>query len=183
MSAGVRCFLALLPDAASRNALQRCQRALQSACFREAAGVRWVTADALHLTLRFLGPTQRLHIEPLTHALPTLARPLPPVRCERHALWGADARCALVAELAPDPRLLELARDCEAQARAAGFTPESRPFRAHVTLARLDSRAPHLPLSFTLPRIELTFDRLALMESTLGARGATYTPLASATLA
>ena len=61
---------------------------------------------------------------------------------------------------------------------AAGFDPDARPFRAHVTLGRFRERArrPHLP------EVDLgaaLLDRLVLFRSELKPSGAVYTPLAS----
>lgn len=178
-----RCFLALLADAASCEALLCCQEALQTSGWRNVPDIRWVAPDALHLTLRFLGNANPAQVRTLAHALPRLARRLPTLGCDRIALWGRGARRMLVAEVAAEAQLDALAQALEAQARAAGFTAESRTFRAHVTLARLAGNAlpAQAPLAAALGA--LTFDRLALMQSTPGPQGSTYTLLAGAALA
>lgn len=173
---GVRCFLALLPDAASRQALQRCRTTLERAV-AGAARVRWVEPAALHLTLRFLGTTSNAQVDYLKHMLPTLAHALPAITTRRYGIWPNRARPRmLVLELADDPDLSNLAHACETHARKAGFETEPRGFRAHLTLARLRPGCGFGILPNPPP--SLAFDAVALMRSSLTQPGATYTELA-----
>lgn len=177
--ADARCFLALLPDAASRTALQRCRDALERANSGAPRGMRWVEPAAMHLTLRFLGESGSAQIDYFKHMLPALARALPTIRARRYGIWPNRARPRmLVLELEADALLSQIAGECEMHARKAGFAPESRDFRAHVTLARL---RPGCALGILpSPPPAFTFDTLALMRSTLAQPVATYTELARA---
>ena len=178
----VRCFLALLPDAASRQVLQRCHATLERAVAGSARGVRWVEPAALHLTLRFLGAASNAQVEYFKHMLPTLAPALPAIATRRFGIWPNRARPRmLVLELADDRDLSDLVLECETQARKAGFAPEPRGFRAHVTLARLRPGCGFGILPNPPP--SLTFDAVALMRSRLAQPGATYTELARVPLA
>ena len=177
-----RCFLALLPDAASRAALQRCRESLERANSGAPRGMRWVESTALHLTLRFLGTSGSAQIDYFKHMLPTLARALPAIDARRYGIWPNRARPRmLVLELETDALLSQLASECEMHARKTGFAPESRDFRAHVTLARL---RPGCALGILPnPPVAFTFDTIALMRSTLAQPAATYTELAREALA
>lgn len=176
-----RCFLALLPDSASRDALLRCRRALEASRGGAARGVRWLDAASLHVTLRFLGDSTRAQVEFLKHMLPALARPLPVLDARRCAIWPNRARPRLlVLELDAPGALLALARESEELARKAGFDPEPRTFRAHLTLARLrPGCALQIP---AVPFPSLAFESLSLMQSEHQANGARYQPLASVAL-
>ncbi|HEX7348988.1 MAG TPA: RNA 2',3'-cyclic phosphodiesterase [Rhodanobacteraceae bacterium] len=175
---GVRCFLALLPDAASRSALQHCRDQFDGSGSQGAHGVRWLDSSALHTTLRFFGSADPAQCAHLQHALPALACGLPRTAARRYAIWPNRARPRLlVVELVAPVALSTLAHACETLARSAGFAAELHPFRAHLTLARL---RPGCVLA--LPQLEplsLRFDTLALMQSHLGTSGATYQPLAT----
>lgn len=179
--ADARCFLALLPDAPGKAALQRCRESLEHANSGAPRSVRWVEPAALHLTLRFLGASATAQIEYFKHMLPALARALPPIDARRYGIWPNRSRPRmLVLELEADASLSQLANECEVHARKAGFAPEPREFRAHVTLARL---RPGCALGILPnPPPALTFDTLALMRSTLALPAATYTELARASL-
>jgi 2'-5' RNA ligase len=172
-----RCFLALLPDDASRAVLQRCREALERANSGAPRGLRWVEPGALHLTLRFLGASGSAQIDYFRHMLPTLAHALPAIGARRYGIWPNRARPRLlVLELAADDALSRLAAECDTHAHKAGFAPEPREFRAHVTLARL---RPGCALGILPnPPPALIFDTIALMRSTLAPPASTYTELA-----
>ncbi len=174
---GVRCFLALLPDAESLRALQRCREALEATSGGGARGVRWIDAHALHLTLRFFAAANPAQLGQLKPALPPLACALPAIGARRCAIWPNRVRPRLLTlELDAPPALLALARACEMLAHQAGFAPEPRSYRAHVTLARL---RPGCPLATPpLPPTRLSFDTLALLASEPSAAGSRYRPLA-----
>lgn len=181
-SGETRCFVALLPDAASRQILQRCRETLARSIAGIARGVRWVEPPALHLTLRFLGASAPAQIAYLKHQLPTLAPALPAIASRRYAIWPNRARPRLlVLELESEPRLVALADDCEVHSRKAGFAPEGRGFRAHVTLARLRPGCAFGILPN--PPATITFDSVALMQSKLTQPTATYVELAREMLA
>jgi len=142
-------------------------------------GARWIRAEGIHLTLRFLGSTSPERIERLRPALVAAAAACPPssvsvsglgtfpVRGSPRVLWlGVDLPTDVVA----------LQSACEEAAAAAGFPRETRPFRAHLTLARFKERVPR-PL---LPEADLGRARvgpLVLFLSQTRPDGAVYTPL------
>ena len=87
-----------------------------------------------------------------------------------------------VAEGAADLRAL--AEAVEAETVAAGLEPESRPFAAHLTLARARHRdgaaLPELPLPPSLEAWRAA--ELVLYRSRLGRAGSVYEPLRTLTL-
>ncbi len=183
MSAGesVRCFVALDLGPAPREAL----RDLQARLRPRLGAVRLVRPEGIHLTLRFLGPSSPSRLERLRPDLAAAAAACPP--CEVHVRGigtfparGSPRVLWLGIEL-PQP-LLALQQACERAARAAGFEPEPRSFRAHLTLGRWRERAsrPELP-EVDLGRTRL--DTLTLFRSELRPDGAVYTPLARFPLA
>lgn len=173
---GARCFIALLPDAASMETLLACRKALADCMPGAARRLRWIDRNALHLTLRFLGPASASQQEQLAGALPDLSRPLHPLATRRYGIWPNRARPRLlVLELARDTALLQLADACELQVRTAGFAPEIRPFRAHITMARLRPGCAFGQLP--MPPPTLAFDSVSLMQSRLTQPSATYREL------
>jgi 2'-5' RNA ligase len=108
-------------------------------------GCNWVPEENIHLTLRFLGETDRGRLAAVTREAeavflgvqaPRLVLAGPgvfPPRGKRSLILWAGLQGDLEA-------LARLARDLEEAARAAGFSPESRGFRPHVTLARIEAR-------------------------------------------
>lgn len=176
-----RCFLALLPDAAGRAALQRGGVEAARAVAGDARSVRWTEPGALHLTLRFLGASTPAQVDHVQRALLNLGRALPKIAARRYGIWPNRARPRmLVLELEGKPALAALAAECEELSCAAGYEPERRDFRAHVTLARL---RPGCAFGTSpTPHFGVGFDRIALMESTLGRPTAVYAAIASAAI-
>lgn len=157
--------------------------------------VRWVRLDGLHLTLRFLGPTPETRIGPTTEAVQATVRsdgaPTPfdvvlrgagafPERGRPRTIWIGVAEGV--------PVLDALAVRLSETLRSAGWAPETRPFRPHLTLARSDGLAAgplvaqRLMAAMAERSIAFTADRLVLFESRTGGGPARYVPLATATL-
>ena len=149
--------------------------------------VRWVRFDGLHLTVRFLGitPVERLGVVGAAVAAVAAAQPpfgvsiqgagaFPNVRRPR-ALWlGVEDGAT---------ELAALSRATNAELAAAGWPPDDRPFRAHLTLARSDgvragpATAAALIAASAAFRVSFTADRLVLFESRTGGGPARYEAL------
>ncbi|RME25966.1 MAG: RNA 2',3'-cyclic phosphodiesterase [Deltaproteobacteria bacterium] len=109
------------------------------------ARIKWVRPGNMHITLKFLGEIATASVEPLGRALRKelgAVRPFDielagcgsfPPRGRPRVLWVGVREGA--------ERLKELAERVEDACAGLGFARESRPFRAHLTLARVkDSR-------------------------------------------
>lgn len=146
-------------------------------------GPRFAREEGLHLTLKFLGDVPR-------DALPgLLARAASRLQREepfQASLAGAgafpNARAARVLWVGVGEgagRLAALARKLEAAGRAIGAPRERRPYRAHLTLARL--RQPRAVALERLPAPDpcsFSVEEVVLYESRLSSSGAIYSPLA-----
>jgi RNA 2',3'-cyclic 3'-phosphodiesterase len=182
-----RCFVALAPDAATRDAF--------AAMPIGAAAARRVPVDQLHLTLAFLGSLREEKGGLLAAALPSVVIPLPTLIAERFEYWPSrlHPRLAVLAFAACDA-LTELETRVRSLIAGLGLPiDDHRPFRPHVTLARMprDAKpvAPELsPDANPYPHGAAAgnaigpsrFDTLTLYSSTLARRGARYHALASA---
>ena len=188
---GRRLFIALpLPEDAAAAVRSIVDEVRAEPLPDRARDVRWVRLDGLHLTLRFLGPTPDDRLAPLARAVETVASGTPgPIDIELggagtfppggrpRALWlgiadGADA-------------LGELADRLSTELATAGWDPDHRPFRAHLTLARSDGigAAPmvagRLVRAIAERRIPARIDRLGLFESVTGGGPARYVAVTS----
>lgn len=149
-------------------------------------GARWTPKEQLHLTLRFLGDTEPSRIRPLLDELGKVtAEPIP---LRLHGLDAFPSRRkprVLVARLEESRELASLQRSVEAAARAAGAPADDRPFRPHVTLARLKagrSAALNALLATTGPDRTFTLAEFSLYSSELRPAGAVHERLAAFTL-
>jgi len=146
--------------------------------------VRWTRAEALHVTLRFLGATQEDRVRPLATALRRETAAFAPFAVQLSALAGfphARRPRVIVLELDDEPTgaLAELAAAAERAAVAAGFAPETRPFRAHLTLGRRHQqrRLLRFPDGERAEAAPFPVDSVVLFRSQLSSAGSTYTPL------
>ena len=151
--------------------------------------VRWVRAETLHVTLRFLGRTARSQVPALLQHVTSQLAAVPSFMLDLGEVKAFPSlrRARVVAlDLEPEAPVLHLARAVEAGVVAAGFEPERRPFRGHVTLGRAQShpagrtrpgRIPSLEGLATRPPTPFAVRDVVLFESRLGADGSVYTPL------
>ena len=132
----MRLFVAIALPEDLRARLTRLQQGVPAA--------RWVDPDNLHLTLRFIGEADGGQAHDVDAALTQ-------VRAVRFELTLAGVGCfgqgrkarALWAGVAPTPELDRLQSRVEQAVQAAGFAPEGRKFKPHVTLARFKGDPGH----------------------------------------
>jgi len=175
-----RLFFAVLPDEAAVQALDAAV-----AAFRDAR-LRWLPSAGWHVTLRFIGNLASERVDDLAALVPVVAASHAPFRLpfDRIAPFPDDRRSAVlaaVAEAAP-PAGLAVVADLEARCRGLGLPAEERPWRPHVSLARLRGRGGP-PLASAPLRLELAVASLVLMESLPRAGGRRYRTLAHASFA
>lgn len=184
----MRLFLALNLPAAERDRLQRAAGPLRSARLP----VRWVNANALHLTLKFLGEVPETRAAAIEAASAAVAGRFRPFALELQALGAfpslRNPRVIWVGVHAP-PELAQLAAEVETGMAELGFAPEGRSFSPHLTLGRVERDARAADFG-RLPALAAAFDysaqvraeSLDLMRSHLSPAGARYERLSAAPL-
>jgi len=177
----VRTFVALLIPPSWIEHLARLERDLGG----RMSGLSWVKPGNMHITIRFLGDLGDSGVR----------------RAGESARRGAESHAAFPARLGgagafptmDRPRVLwaglaegaeqatALARSVNLELQQDGFGPPDKPFRPHVTLARVRERAQGLEAFRTYappPAPESALlDRIVVMKSDLHPAGARYTPL------
>jgi 2'-5' RNA ligase len=172
----VRLFVALDLPGSARAALAR---------FRDAAADpavwRPLGEESFHVTLAFLGHRPEEDVERVEDVLRGLPAWHPP---ELEVAGGLllpprRARVLTVALTDPEGALAALQARVSAGLAAAGlYEPEARPFRAHVTVARLRARARAPRELGTAPeQLGFTGGAVTLYRSRLRRGGAVYEPL------
>lgn len=186
----VRLFVALeLPDPV-REAL----RAWRDAALAGEEAWRPVAPDALHVTLCFLGDQPVGEIDAIAQACaprladgdgPALAAPV--LSLAAPVLLGPRRARVLAVALDDPARTLAVLQAHLAQPLSSGgwYEPGSRPYLAHVTVARARrrARAPAVPGYPRPPALRFEATTVALLRSRLGGQGARYERLAAVSLA
>lgn len=147
--------------------------------------LRLVPADALHLTLAFLGDRPLEEISQVGDAVTQSAGGEVPLRVGT-SMWLSPRHPHVLTVAVEDPAgaLGALhARVETALAASCGVEPDRRAFRPHVTVARVRRGARVRPVALAAPApSRFIAPAVTLYRSRLGPGGAQYEPLASASL-
>lgn len=144
------------------------------------ASVRWVPSGNYHLTLAFLGAIRHRDVA-LLHDIAQQAV---------EGMWAGELVLQqfewfpsalkprmLVAVPAANADLTDLQSRLSKLLRQNGFSLEKRPFRPHITLARLRDVSQCPDLSAQQLDISCELDELVLFSSERGKEGSVYSPL------
>lgn len=182
----VRLFIAVPLPPPVRAELQRARRHFERA---GAPRLRWVRAEAIHLTLKFLGETPLARVGVIERELEEIS-----AETQRHVLrltgfgiFGGRRPRVLWAGLnGAVEDTATLARAIDARLTVRGFPPERRNFRPHLTLARVSDGATAedrtrlvglVERVGSLPPLVLPVEQVQLIRSELRPEGARYTTL------
>jgi 2'-5' RNA ligase len=178
-----RLFAALELPGDVRAALARFGRAAADGDF----ALRAVGEDTMHLTLAFLGHRALDEVEPAGEAIAAVRAPAPHLELG-DALWLAPRRPHVLTVAVGDPGGALAALHAEVLERLAealpAWTPETRPLRPHITVARVrrgtQPRMTGLP---AVPAATWSSGSVVLFRSHLGGGPARHEALARAALA
>jgi 2'-5' RNA ligase len=126
----MRLFVGIPLAAAVVNELTRVTQRLRS----KDDGLRWSSPESWHITLQFLGDTDRDQYECALARLHELHLPPVPIRLDTMGFF--DRAGIFFVSAKPSSELVSLERHVVAATTLCGFTPETRPYHPHITLAR-----------------------------------------------
>ena len=190
----IRAFIAIELSSELRRQLDEVIHKIQERCLSaggESArkAVRWVPADNIHLTLKFLGEVSVANLQQLARMLKTETSHYTPFDI---AIQGVGAfpnarrpRVIWVGSDAP-PALGTLQHAIETGTHALGYPTEEREFSPHLTLGRVSQNADPMEIaaiSQALTGIQIGplnpvhVDQVHLFRSDLHPTGAIYTSL------
>lgn len=179
----IRAFLALDLDPTSLRRVARVSDRLRMGSGAPSAA--WIPAARMHVTLKFVGALPAETVAPLAGALRPLVegKPAPKASALRLDAFPAKQRAQVIVLELVDASggLVELAKQVDKAANECGVPREQRPFRPHVTLARL--KRPFDARRWLRPELadmsgECLVASLTLFQSELARAGPTHTPLA-----
>jgi 2'-5' RNA ligase len=157
--------------------------------------IKWTNPDGIHLTLKFLGDIETSMIEPITQAMTDAAHKTSSFKLgvQQPGAFPSLQRVQVVwVGLGGEvDKLKQLHKLLDINLARLGFTAEQRPFKAHLTLARLgnevsaDERQQFGEL-VAATRLEagqnIKVDSINLIKSQLTRGGAIYSRISSAEL-
>jgi len=185
-----RLFVAVPLDEHARDRVVALVADIRTGIARDAPNerdVRWVRMDGLHLTLRFLGPTEEERVSDAATAVRRAAGDVGPFEV---GIDGGGAfpnprrpRALWLAVTAGQAQLAALAAAVGRELEAAGWPRDDRPFRAHLTVARSDGVRAGADIARRLASaadglgLRSSVDHVTLFESITGGGPARYEPI------
>ena len=183
----LRLFFAVPVPADARGRVGELMEHVQQGVGDGRTRIRWVRVDGLHLTLRFLGPTPSSMLDSLQAGADTLGRSESPfeVRLSGGGAFPSLARprSLWIGVREGAERLATLADGLTETAAECGLFLDTRPFAAHLTIARTDgvrlAPAAAQALEVAADGLDVRFgvDRIVLFRSILGGGPARYEAL------
>lgn len=140
--------------------------------------LKWTSLSSFHVTLAFLGWVDLDAIPVVDRATAQAAAESEPFTVRLSGEAGTFGSKVLWAGIEESEPLRALAESVRSNLSAEGFPIESRPFHAHLTLARgrQDTRVRReLAASYDGPRDSWKVDQVVVMRSRLSRSGARYT--------
>ena len=182
----IRAFIAIELPAAAREALGAFSAELAKQVPQ--GSVRWVSRDAMHLTLRFLGDTavdRLLHIEQALDEAAAASKPFQ-LRVEG---FGCFPNCkrprVLWAGVAGEVKAArDLKEGLDEGLASSGWPAEDRAFSPHLTLGRVKDGRVLQDYSWpdSLPALDIPVNTIYLIQSELRPQGPRYTVRHSSSL-
>ena len=152
-----------------------------SAALHFAHGGRRLPAENLHFTLAFLGAVGESCLPELRELAGRVARMVSrtgavlELTLDHIDYWRKAQLLCATAQRAPDA-VLAFAAALKQELITGGFTPDLKPFRAHVTLVR---KVTHGERELAMRPVSWSFTDYALVESRTGPSGSIYSVLDS----
>lgn len=184
----IRTFVAIELPPDIRDALQRIINRLKSS----AGEVRWVKADLIHLTLKFLGDVEEGRIPDIAGCIERCVSGFSsfPLAVRGLGAFPGESSPQVIWIAAADETgsLAGLQRSIEAGLAHVGFAKEKRPFSPHLTLGRLRSPRGKEAARRGLAELQqadcgsFRADGVSLIKSDLTPNGPIYTVLQSFSL-
>ncbi len=144
-----------------------------------------VPKENLHFTLRFLGETDLVSYERFLAGLTVVEKMAPfPIRLAGFGAFPRPQKATVVwAGVSDGVEDLSLLNEiAEEAAQSAGFEPEERPYRPHLTLSRIRPPADVRRLVDETLDLRWNNNEVVVYRSHLGRGGARYEPLEFFTL-
>ncbi len=176
----MRIFISVeLPDEVKKNIAE-----LVNELKDTGAGVKWVEAKNLHITLKFLGWVDDRKIDNLAELTTKAVSGIGSFKARFEGLGtfpeGKKPRVVWVGTVEGGDKLCDLAKNLEDILSKAGFRSEEREFRPHVTVGRVKEKKGVDKLKEKIQSLkdpkfgEAIVDHVYIMKSTLTPSGPIY---------
>ncbi len=142
--------------------------------------LRWQDRNQLHITLKFLGETDPERVPEINQNLSQIQLPAFSMTIKGFGYFPKDKQPRVLwSGIDNNQSLQKLQQSVEQTCTDIGFDAEGRPFKPHITIARIDGGSKRDVMSFinqhkkfSIPDVPV--DEFVLYESKLSSEGATH---------
>lgn len=187
----MRTFIAIALPKEIKDYLSNLQTQLKAS----GADVKWVAAQNIHLTLKFLGEIEAKKLEEISFILKDVSRGKNPFSVSLSCLGAFPKihfpRIIWIGLDKGDKEIKEIAQELEQKIEKTGVPAESKPFSSHITIGRTKSmlNRDKLIVNFKIQEDflkqyhpEFNVTKITLFKSTLTPKGPIYEVLKEAEL-
>ncbi|MDI6793364.1 MAG: RNA 2',3'-cyclic phosphodiesterase [bacterium] len=188
MSENIRCFIAIPLTQEIKEELVNIQEKLK----KSDAGVKWVSPDSIHLTLKFLGDIPRIRLSSVSKMIKEVAHKKTWFEMSLSSLGAFPSigkpRIVWIGIEDGQEELKELAEKLDLKLRSIGLPGEEREFVPHLTLGRvkkLDNRDKLVEIIHSIKAVfteKMQVTKINLMKSQLTSTGPIYSVISTAHL-
>ena len=186
----MRLFVAVLLSEEARTDALRVQERLREAMGEN--GIRWVSPEQFHFTLKFLGDTDAAELPAIAQSAQNAAEAMAPFTLSLAGVGvfpqQRSPQVLWIGAKKGIPHLTRLAECLNRELEMRGYAVETKPYHPHLTLARMKTREGEEAVARTLPMFAegtagvtgqsaFTVRDFVLMESELNPGGPRYTTL------
>lgn len=148
--------------------------------------IKWVDINNLHLTLRFLGETDRKQVTEINNVLESVSDSFQPFQFEINGVGVFKNKMqprVLFLSVLNNPVLNQLANEIRGKLNIMGFDEDEKSFNPHLTLGRLkyiENKDAFYALAnrYSTEKIQqVTVSEITFYQSILSSDGPTYKPL------
>ena len=182
----MRCFIAIDITEEIRTALGNLQDELRNKADVKKSDVKWISPEAIHLTLKFLGEIKDEQLVDICNINEKVASRHESFELDVESVGhfgGRSARVLWVGAGQNCDNLLQLQEDLEQQLDLAGWPKEGRKFSAHLTLCRIRNSKAGIKLAQMTQEYKdlklgtMPADSISVYQSQLTPKGPIYTQL------
>jgi len=176
----MRCFISVELPEEIKQKMQAVVNKLKAA----EAEVKWVEAQNVHLTLKFLGWVEEKDLENLVSITEGVVKGFKGFQVRFEGLGtfpeGRSPRVVWVGAVSGQEEMKKIAGSLEKELAQAGFRSEEREFKSHATLGRVKGKQNMDKLKEKIAEFkdkvfgECFIDSVHIMKSTLTRKGPTY---------
>jgi len=178
MNSPIRIFFAITPPKEQQKIIAHVLQQLQIKIPSDT--VRWTPLNKLHITLHFLKAFDLKDLENLSKKVEEQLKQFPPfeISVEGLELFPSGKHPKVISFNIPTREkneILELAKVISNEIKNCGYPPEARPFRPHLTLARIQKPAD--VDNINIKHFQFIANEVILFESRPSIEGSQYIPL------